>query len=149
METIYQRNLMNKYIIGIIVAFALAMGFNYAMDTAYGCDKRCMYVALKKEQRKSQRLRSALLVHRKTSELGVRPWMNLAMCESGGRWHLTTGAYQGGLQFSPSTWKAYGGLTFSRAAHGATPIQQIAIAQKVLSNQGRSAWPHCTKIGAW
>ena len=34
-------------------------------------------------------------------------WNRLAMCESSGRWHVNTGnGYYGGLQISPSTWRA-------------------------------------------
>jgi resuscitation-promoting factor RpfA len=37
-------------------------------------------------------------------------WDRIAQCESGGKWNTATGnGYYGGLQFSPSTWKAYGG----------------------------------------
>ena len=37
-------------------------------------------------------------------------WDRLAQCESGGNWSINTGnGYYGGLQFSLSTWRAYGG----------------------------------------
>lgn len=83
------------------------------------------------------------------------PWRNLKACETKGypgwqgwRYNGSSG-FDGGLQFDPRTWRAYGGRTFTPYAYQATPIQQIAIAQKVLKAQGRSAWPHCTSIGAW
>ncbi|MGB5937195.1 MAG: transglycosylase family protein, partial [Ornithinimicrobium sp.] len=37
-------------------------------------------------------------------------WDGVAACESGGNWSINTGnGYYGGLQFSQSTWEAYGG----------------------------------------
>jgi len=37
-------------------------------------------------------------------------WDAIAQCESGGNWAADTGnGYEGGLQFSPSTWRANGG----------------------------------------
>ncbi|MEI7913192.1 MAG: transglycosylase family protein [Mycobacteriaceae bacterium] len=71
-------------------------------------------------------------------------WDTVARCESSGNWAINTGnGYQGGLQFSPSTWLGYGGGAFASAAHLATRDQQIAIAEKVLAGQGRGAWPVC------
>src|SRR5882762_7410256 len=61
-------------------------------------------------------------------------WDQIAKCESGGRWNTNTGnGYSGGLQFAPSTWRAYGG---SGSAAGASREQQIAVAEKVLAAQG-------------
>ena len=41
---------------------------------------------------------------------GSGVWDQLAQCESGGNWAINTGnGYSGGLQFLPSTWRAYGG----------------------------------------
>ena len=72
-------------------------------------------------------------------------WDRLAQCESGGNWSINTGnGYQGGLQFSPSTWAAYGGTQFAPTANLATREQQIAIAEKTLAGQGWGAWPACT-----
>jgi len=74
-------------------------------------------------------------------------WDRLAQCESGGRWNINTGnGFSGGLQFTPSTWKAYGG---TGSAHNASREQQIAVAEKVLAGQGWGAWPSCSKkVGA-
>ena len=70
-------------------------------------------------------------------------WDQLAQCESGGRWNINTGnGYSGGLQFSPSTWRAFGG---SGAAHQASRGQQIAVAERVLASQGWGAWPACSR----
>lgn len=72
-------------------------------------------------------------------------WDQLAQCESGGNWSINTGnGYQGGLQFSPSTWAAYGGTEYAPTADQATREQQIAVAKKVQASQGWGAWPACT-----
>ncbi|MFJ8627931.1 transglycosylase family protein [Kitasatospora sp. NPDC093550] len=73
-------------------------------------------------------------------------WDAVAQCESGGNWSINTGnGFHGGLQFSPSTWKAYGGTAYAPQANQATRAQQIAIAEKVLASQGPGAWPVCSK----
>ncbi|HET9650425.1 MAG TPA: transglycosylase family protein [Microlunatus sp.] len=73
-------------------------------------------------------------------------WDKVARCESGGRWHISTGnGFYGGLQFSGGTWKAYGGQKYASKAHRATKAEQIAIARRVLARQGPRAWPHCGK----
>lgn len=70
-------------------------------------------------------------------------WDRIAQCESGGKWGTSTGnGYSGGLQFSPSTWRAYGGT--GSAAH-ASKSEQIAVAERVLAKQGWSAWPACSR----
>jgi hypothetical protein len=74
-----------------------------------------------------------------------RSWNRLAQCESGGNWHINTGnGYYGGLQFSPSTWRGFGGGHFASSAHRASRRAQIAVAQRVLRGQGWGAWPSCT-----
>jgi hypothetical protein len=73
-------------------------------------------------------------------------WDRLAKCESGNRWHISTGnGYYGGLQFSSSTWKAFGGRKYGSQAHKATKAEQIAIARRVLAGQGPGAWPTCSR----
>ncbi|MCR5913849.1 DUF348 domain-containing protein [Corynebacterium sp. zg254] len=76
-------------------------------------------------------------------------WDAIAQCESGGNWAINTGnGYQGGLQFSPSTWAGFGGTEYAPAAHMATREQQIAVAERVRASQGWGAWPSCTsKLG--
>lgn len=69
-------------------------------------------------------------------------WDSLAQCESGGNWATNTGnGYTGGLQFSSSTWAAYGG---SGNAADASREQQIAVAERVQAAQGWNAWPSCS-----
>ena len=72
-------------------------------------------------------------------------WDRLAQCESGGNWSINTGnGYHGGLQFSRSTWQAFGGGQYAPTADQATRAQQIAIAEKTQAAQGWGAWPSCT-----
>ncbi|MFJ8914099.1 transglycosylase family protein [Amycolatopsis sp. NPDC102389] len=72
-------------------------------------------------------------------------WDAIAQCESSGNWNTNTGnGYYGGLQFSQSTWRAYGG---TGSAHNASREQQIAVAERVLQGQGIGAWPNCGKKG--
>ena len=76
---------------------------------------------------------------------GGSVWDSIAQCESGGNWAINTGnGYQGGLQFSPSTWAGYGGTEYAATADQATREQQIAIAERVQAAQGWGAWPACT-----
>ncbi|KRE52980.1 transglycosylase family protein [Phycicoccus sp. Soil748] len=71
-------------------------------------------------------------------------WDRVASCESGGNWSINTGnGYYGGLQFSDSTWDAFGGERYASTANRATKAQQITVAQKVLASQGPGAWPTC------
>ncbi|GAA3338564.1 resuscitation-promoting factor protein RpfA [Amorphoplanes nipponensis] len=73
-------------------------------------------------------------------------WDAIAQCESGGNWSINTGnGYYGGLQFSRSTWKAYGGGKYASTANKASRAQQIRIAEKVRDGQGIGAWPVCGK----
>ncbi len=73
-------------------------------------------------------------------------WDSLAQCESSGNWAINTGnGYAGGLQFSPTTWAAYGG---TGSAADASREQQIAVAERVQASQGWGAWPSCSaKLG--
>ncbi|MFC5905633.1 transglycosylase family protein [Streptacidiphilus monticola] len=74
----------------------------------------------------------------------VSTWDKVAQCESTGNWSINTGnGYYGGLQFSASTWAAYGGTQYASTADRATKAQQIAVAEKVLASQGPGAWPVC------
>jgi hypothetical protein len=70
-------------------------------------------------------------------------WDQLAQCESGGNWAINTGnGYSGGLQFLPSTWRAYGG---QGSAHNASREEQIRVAQRVQADVGWGAWPACAR----
>lgn len=76
-------------------------------------------------------------------------WDKLAQCEAGGNWSTNTGnGYQGGSQFSQSTWNAYGGQSYAPSANQATREQQIAVAEQTRASQGWGAWPSCSaKLG--
>jgi resuscitation-promoting factor RpfA len=75
-------------------------------------------------------------------------WDAVAQCESGGNWSTNTGnGFYGGLQFSRSTWKAYGGGAYASTADNASRSEQIRIAEKVLDGQGLGAWPSCGRKG--
>jgi uncharacterized protein YabE (DUF348 family) len=73
-------------------------------------------------------------------------WDKIAQCESGGNWSINTGnGFYGGLQFTLSTWHAYGG---SGMPNNASRETQISVAKKVQASQGWGAWPACTaKLG--
>ncbi|MEE8600747.1 transglycosylase family protein [Euzebya tangerina] len=78
-------------------------------------------------------------------------WDRVAFCESTWRWGYNGGSgFDGGLQFSPSTWRAFGGTEYAAYAHQALPEQQIDIAERVAfyghgnnRPQGPGAWPSC------
>lgn len=80
-------------------------------------------------------------------------WDRVAMCESTLRWDYNgPSGYDGGLQFHPNTWRAYGGTQYAPYAWQAYPAQQIDIAENVriygygnYGPQGIGAWPHCGK----
>jgi LysM repeat protein len=75
-------------------------------------------------------------------------WDAVAQCESGGNWAINTGnGFYGGLQFTESTWLAYGGGAYAQYANQASRTEQIAIAEKVLAGQGIGAWPVCGPKG--
>lgn len=78
---------------------------------------------------------------------GSTVWDSLAQCESGGNWAINTGnGYYGGLQFSLSTWRAYGGPGYP---HQQSRETQIAIAEKLrAATGGYGSWPGCAaKLG--
>lgn len=72
-------------------------------------------------------------------------WDRVAACESSGNWSINTGnSFYGGLQFTRSTWLAYGGGQYASRADLATRAEQIAVAQRTLAGQGPGAWPVCS-----
>ena len=76
---------------------------------------------------------------------GGTVWDQLAQCESGGNWATNTGnGYYGGLQFSLSTWQAYGGSGLPSENSRET---QIMIAERVRAADGGgySSWPACSQ----
>jgi hypothetical protein len=72
-------------------------------------------------------------------------WDAVAQCESSGNWNTDTGnGFSGGLQFTDSTWHAYGGQGSPQTA---SREQQIQVAEKVKDGQGMGAWPVCGQKG--
>ncbi len=70
-------------------------------------------------------------------------WDRVAACESGNNWSINTGnGYQGGLQFTQSTWRANGG---SGSPSGASKAEQKRVARNTLKSQGPGAWPVCSR----
>src|SRR6478672_967158 len=68
-------------------------------------------------------------------------WDAVAQCECSGNWSINTGnGYYGGLQFSQSTWNAFGGQEYAARADLASREEQIAVAEKTLAGQGWGAW---------
>ncbi|RKT11883.1 LysM domain-containing protein [Streptomyces sp. 1114.5] len=85
------------------------------------------------------------LVSGNASAASVATWDKVAQCESSGNWSINTGnGFYGGLQFTSSTWAAFGGTAYAPQANQATKDQQIAVAEKVLASQGPGAWPVCS-----
>jgi hypothetical protein len=73
-------------------------------------------------------------------------WDSLAACESSGNWHINSGnGYYGGVQISLETWREAGGRTYAARPDQATKLQQIRVAEKILSWQGWQAWPSCAR----
>ena len=84
---------------------------------------------------------------------GPTRWDCLAHYESTHRWHISSGnGHYGGLQFSLSTWRYYGGPNYSGNTypHRATRAEQIVIAKRTAwrgwraraPQGGSSAWPN-------
>jgi len=70
-------------------------------------------------------------------------WDGLAECESSGNWAINTGnGFGGGLQFTDSTWRSFGG---SGQPEDASREEQIQVAERVKAEQGMNAWPTCSK----
>lgn len=83
------------------------------------------------------------------SASGSGIWDRIAGCESSGNWAINSGnGYYGGLQFSFSTWHAYGGGAFAAYPHQATRAQQIVVAERLRAARGYQPWPACRiKLG--
>jgi hypothetical protein len=83
-----------------------------------------------------------------TANATTMDWDAVAKCESGGNWAINTGnGFYGGLQFTASTWRAYGGTAYAPQANLASRDAQISVAERVLAGQGPGAWPVCSKRG--
>ncbi|MFC9507968.1 transglycosylase family protein [Streptomyces sp. NPDC057002] len=71
-------------------------------------------------------------------------WDRVADCETGGAWSQNSGnGYFGGLQLSQEDWENHGGLDYAPSADLASRSQQIAVAERILAEQGAGAWRTC------
>ncbi|MEU6576213.1 transglycosylase family protein [Streptomyces sp. NPDC046805] len=74
-------------------------------------------------------------------------WDRVAECESGGSWSASTGnGYYGGLQISQEDWDKYGGGHYASSPDEASRSQQIAVAEKMLADQGTGHWATCALL---
>lgn len=71
-------------------------------------------------------------------------WYRLARCESGGRWSYN-GAYDGGLQFHPTTWNRWKPSGYPDFAYQASATQQIQVGKRLHAARGWSPWPSCAR----
>lgn len=89
------------------------------------CDRQC---------RARRRWRRTVRPHRGHLEA-------IARCESGSRWHISTGnGYYGGLQFALGSWQAVGGQGYP---HHATKLEQMYRAVLLSRQGGWGHWPNC------
>jgi hypothetical protein len=71
-------------------------------------------------------------------------WDKVAQCETGGSWSQNGGnGFYGGLQLTQENWEKYGGLDYAPSADLASRNQQIAVAEKLLDDQGVGAFHTC------
>ncbi|WP_369223181.1 transglycosylase family protein [Streptomyces sp. R39] len=74
-------------------------------------------------------------------------WDQVAECESGGSWSADSGnGYYGGLQMSLADWAKYGGTEYAATPDQASRSQQIAVAEKILADQGTKPWRTCALL---
>lgn len=76
--------------------------------------------------------------------LDLDVWVRLAGCESGGRWHLPSRPFGGGLQFLGSTWRSVA-FDFAERPEDATVEEQIEAGRRLLDAGGWSQWPACSR----
>jgi LysM repeat protein len=71
-------------------------------------------------------------------------WDQVANCETGGSWSKNSGdGHYGGLHIAQQDWEKYGGLDYASRADQASRSQQIAVAEKILADQGVGYWSTC------
>ncbi|MEW2300443.1 transglycosylase family protein [Streptomyces sp. NPDC006655] len=74
-------------------------------------------------------------------------WDKVAECESAGSWSMDSGnGYYGGLQMSQDDWDKYGGTDYAATPDQASRSQQIAVAEKILAEQGTKPWRTCALL---
>lgn len=77
-------------------------------------------------------------------------WLLVGACETGGglieaiQWDYNgPSGFDGGLQFLPSTWLAFGGAEFAPFAWGASPEEQMIVAERTRAGSASDPWPNC------
>ncbi|MEV2213726.1 transglycosylase family protein [Streptomyces sp. NPDC050997] len=71
-------------------------------------------------------------------------WDQVANCETEGSWSANDGdGHYGGLHIAQKDWDEYGGLDYAPRADQASRNQQIAVAEKILADQGVGYWSTC------
>jgi hypothetical protein len=71
-------------------------------------------------------------------------WDQVANCETGGSWSKNSGdGFYGGLHIAQEDWDTYGGLDYAPRPDQASRSQQIAVAEKILADQGVGYWSTC------
>ncbi|WNI15832.1 transglycosylase family protein [Actinacidiphila sp. ITFR-21] len=71
-------------------------------------------------------------------------WDRVAFCETGGSWHANSGnGFYGGLAITQDTWDLYGGAAYAERPDLASEADQIAVAERMLTELGPNAWPGC------
>jgi hypothetical protein len=124
--------------------------------------KSCTSLKLSRRERNCRTARNIIRLHRwlrkesrerlealYTPTVAWGVWGALASCESGQDWSYNGGSgFDGGLQFHPGTWSSYRLPGYPAYAYQASAAQQIAVAERVLADQGWLAWPACSlKLG--
>ncbi|WP_033260410.1 LysM peptidoglycan-binding domain-containing protein [Kitasatospora setae] len=70
---------------------------------------------------------AGLVTANTASAADVSTWDKVAQCESTGNWSINTGnGFYGGLQFTSSTWAAFGGTAYAPQANQATKASNSA-----------------------
>jgi hypothetical protein len=109
-------------------------------------------------QRLLDELRHARHVQAHVEASVAWPWVAIADCESGdgdgqppytADWTYNgASGFDGGVQFEPDTWSSYRRAGDPEYAYEASPDVQLAVAERVLADQGWRAWPACSrKVG--
>lgn len=73
----------------------------------------------------------------------LRPWLQVAACESGIRPDANTGnGFYGAMQFALPSWRAVGGAGLPSEA---SLVEQLYRAERLQRIQGWGAWPVCAR----
>lgn len=127
------------------------------METLHALNAKLVHDEVARRERARQvrleKLRASRDMQRTVESAPTVPtgsvWDAIAQCESSGNWQDTAGYYEGGLQFDPGTWDDNKPAGYPDHAYQATREQQIAVAEKVLSESTwAQQWPACSlKLG--